>query len=131
MSGFGLAGHLDEMLRASGVSAAVDVDRLPHLPGVPRLLRAGLRSSFHEQNARRRTRVAVAPERAGDPLLDLLYDPQTSGGLLFAVDSERLDAVLRELRAQGDRDAVHIGDVGPPRDDGTTIEARFSGPGAT
>ena len=51
VSGFGLAGHLAEMLRASGAAAVLHADALPLLPGAAALLEAGVRSTFHEQNA--------------------------------------------------------------------------------
>jgi selenide,water dikinase len=54
-----------------------------------------------------------------DPLaFELLFDPQTSGGLLLAAAAQSADALVRELRAAGDRAATCIGSVTPPRSDG-------------
>ena len=99
ISGFGLAGHLGEMLRASKAGATIDLRALPLLPGTGALLRRGHRSTFHPENARARRAIRV--ERDADvPLLDLIFDPQTSGGLLIAVPPERTGALLEELAAR-------------------------------
>jgi selenide,water dikinase len=126
VSGFGLAGHLGELLRASGVSARIDAHALPVLPGALDLIRRGLRSSFHQQNTQGRREIAVAPDFLGDPSVELLFDPQTSGGLLFGVDTERADAALRSLHAAGDEQATVIGGVTPLRSDGALFEVAAS-----
>ena len=99
VSGFGLAGHLGEMAQASGVDLQVDVNGLPALPGALELLGRGERSTSHDQN----TRLPVEVERlaAPGPHLELAFDPQTSGGLVAAVSSERSEGLIRDLRTQG------------------------------
>jgi selenide,water dikinase len=117
VSGFGLAHHLGSLLLASGVGAALEADALPALPGALALLASGLRSTFHTQN------VAVSLELCDTLALEatpggaLLFDPQTSGGLLFGVSVERADATLAALREAGDAAAAAIGHVvaGPAR----------------
>jgi selenide,water dikinase len=111
VSGFGLAGHLAALLRASGVSARVELAALPLLPGVRECLARGLRSSFHAENARLAAALRIDAEAAADPALDVLFDPQTGGGLLFGVARERADAALAALHAAGDREAAVIGAV--------------------
>ncbi|MDJ0865877.1 MAG: selenide, water dikinase SelD [Myxococcota bacterium] len=118
VSGFGLAGHLGEMLRASKASARLALERLPLLPGAAELLARGLRSSFHPENARARRALHVEASAATRPELDALFDPQTSGGLLFGVPEARAEAALAALRKGGDPAAACIGDVEPPRPDG-------------
>ncbi|WP_217992085.1 selenide, water dikinase SelD [Caenispirillum bisanense] len=93
VTGFGLLGHLVEMLEASGVDAEVDTATLPALDGAAETLAAGLVSSLHPANLR----FAVAAEGAAVPAL--LTDPQTAGGLLAGVPADRLDAVLAALPA--------------------------------
>ncbi len=113
VSGFGLAGHLAGLLEASGVAAELHISALPALPGARELLEMGLRSSFHTQNAepRRAHSLAVAPELAGDARVELLFDPQTCGGLLLSVAPDRLDACLAALHLGGDTEAACIGSV--------------------
>jgi selenide,water dikinase len=130
VSGFGVAGHLAEMLRASGVSARVHLDALPALPGALALLSRGVRSTYHEQNALLRRSLAVDDEVAGEPALELLFDPQTSGGLLFGVEPGRVCEALEALRLAGDVGAREIGFVTALRSDGATFEVVPRGGGA-
>ena len=108
VTGFGLAGHLSEMLRASGVGAQVAGDALPALPGALELLAAGWRSSFHATNAR-----AVAPAAsnrdAASAVRELCFDPQTSGGLLAAVPAEALNELRTDFATVGE-DVFIIGE---------------------
>src|SRR5262249_10939055 len=90
VSGFGLAGHLAALLHASGTSARLSASALPAWPGARELLARGLRSTYHEQNARIRGAVAVAAGVTAEDR-ELIFDPQTSGGLLFGVDAARAE----------------------------------------
>ena len=117
VTGFGLAGHLGAMLRASDASAFVDVTALPALPGAVELLARGFRSTSHPENAKAKKALVILPEAAADPRLELLFDPQTSGGLLFGLPPSRVDEALARL----DQVAV-IGEARPPREDGALLE---------
>ncbi|HSF18208.1 MAG TPA: selenide, water dikinase SelD [Vicinamibacteria bacterium] len=117
VTGFGLAGHLANMLRASGASAVVDVASLPALPGALSLLKQGFRSTFHEENAKWRKGLVVQPEAAHHPAFELLFDPQTSGGLAFGLRPDKVDEALERL----DEVSV-IGRVTERRSDGALIE---------
>jgi selenide,water dikinase len=117
VTGFGLAGHLGAMLRASAKSAFVDVTALPALPGAVELLARGFRSTFHPENAKAKKALVISPDAAADPRLELLFDPQTSGGLLFGLPPSRVDEALGRL----DQVAV-IGEARPPREDGALME---------
>ena len=101
VSGFGLAGHLSEMLLASGVAAMVNLDALPVLPGALELAREGVESSLAPTNRR------FLPFRRGqaEPCA-LLVDPQTSGGLLAGLRPERVERVLTALAEAGITAAV-------------------------
>jgi selenide,water dikinase len=108
VTGFGLGGHLMEMLTASGVSATLWADRVPLLPGVATLLAAGVASTLAPENRR-----LLPPDAAKGP--DWLTDPQTSGGLLAGVAPDRADACVTGLRETG-LNAVIIGVVEEPDD---------------
>ncbi len=127
VTGFGLAGHLGEMLRASGVSARLELGAVPLLPGVASLLAQGLRSTAHPENVKARRAIRVAPVARELPELDALFDPQTSGGLLFGVAPERAEEAVAALRAGGDGAAGVIGEVLPPRTDGALFEVVLGG----
>lgn len=111
VTGFGLARHLAGMLRASGVGADLDVRTLPRLPGVDRLLAAGLRSTFHEENARTAPGIEFASGVGAHENVPLLFDPQTSGGLVFGVEPGAAPEALAALRAAGYAGAAAIGDT--------------------
>ena len=117
VSGFGLAHHLGLLLRASGVSAALEADALPALPGALALLASGLRSTYHAQNVATALELCDALDLEARPAGALLFDPQTSGGLLFGVAAEGAEATVAALRAAGELAAAAIGRVaaGPPR----------------
>jgi selenide, water dikinase len=91
----GLAGDLMEMLRASGAGAAIRPDAVPLLPGAAELAEQGVQSTLAPQN-----RWAL-PANASCPAVDLLTDPQTSGGLLAGVATARAEACIAALRAAG------------------------------
>jgi selenide,water dikinase len=123
VSGFGLAGHLGRMARASGVCAVLRLDALPALPGSRELLGQGLRSTLHAENERARKTIAIPSPLLGHPKLGLLFDPQTSGGLLFGAASKDVPAISSRL-GEGPDIGVVIGEVGPGRPDGILIEVR-------
>jgi selenide,water dikinase len=111
VTGFGLAGHLGALLHASGVGAHIDLARLPLLPGARECLARGVRSTFHAENARMRQMLRVTPDAARHPAYDVLFDPQTSGGLLFGVAPARSADALARLHDAGDERAAVIGEV--------------------
>ena len=121
VSGFGLAGHVGEMLRASGVSAVLDPSLLPAYAGAVELLALGLRSTYHEQNAALRRTFSVAGRFARAAETELLFDPQTAGGLLLALSEGSVEGALRVLHAGGDAEAAVIGRVEPARADGVLV----------
>ncbi len=104
VTGFGLAGHLSGICRASGTGAVLDA--LPLLPGALALAQAGVRSSIFADNVAGALPVD-GPEGAQK---DLLFDPQTCGGLLAAVDPDAAGALLSALRGAG-HDAHQIGQI--------------------
>ncbi|MGY6628303.1 MAG: selenide, water dikinase SelD [Oceanicaulis sp.] len=99
VTGFGLAGHLASLLGPEGPGAEITLDAVPLLPGALELAGAGVRSSLFEDNQAGAGPVD-APEGAQR---DLLFDPQTAGGLLAAVPAEHADAVLAALHDAGER----------------------------
>ncbi len=107
ITGFGLAGHLFKILKASGVSAIVDVDALPLLPGARDLIAAGFAPGGTVRNLE-----YVAGKLIGGSESDRLVvaDPQTSGGLLMSCPPATLDELVDDLRRH-DRLAAVIGTV--------------------
>ena len=107
VTGFGLAGHLLEMLDASLTAATICLDDIPLMHGAEALARADQGSSLLPANLAATSWRMTAPP---GPRTDLLSDPQTAGGLLAAVPSDHADALLAKLKAAG-HDAAIIGQV--------------------
>ena len=122
VTGFGLAGHLGELLGASNVDAEIDPDGIAVLDGALRMLEAGIESSLAPQNRQRALALLGAPDRWAGPMLGLLTDPQTAGGLLAGVPADSAEECLADLRAGGD-DARIIGRVVAPRSATAVIHA--------
>ena len=102
VTGFGLAGHLAEMLAASGLGAEIDLDAVPVLDGALALAAAGVQSSIYPHNRAATVVVGVAGANAPDPArVALLFDPQTCGGLLAAVPGAEAERLVMALRATG------------------------------
>jgi len=109
VTGFGLAGHLFEMLQASGVHAEIDLEAVPALAGALATLAAGLVSSLQADNRQREETIAGAPSHSDDPRFALLFDPQTAGGLLASLPAAKAAACLQALHESGYADASLIG----------------------
>ena len=111
VTGFGLLGHLVEMIRASDVDAELELGAIPVLPGALDTVAAGITSSLQPQNLRLRRAVRDLDEAAADPRWPLLFDPQTAGGLLAAVPEDQAEACVEELRGIGYPHTALIGRV--------------------
>lgn len=108
ITGFGLAGHLSEMLRASEVSARLFGLNLPSLPGAADLLSAQWRSETHADNERAQARGYRADPNL--PSFALCFDPQISGGLLAAVPRDRINE-MRAAFAEAGEPFAEIGEL--------------------
>ncbi len=106
VTGFGLAGHLFEILEASGVAAEIMLDAVPVLSGATDLAEKGIRSSIWQSNAQLRCSMTT-PGNSG---ADLLFDPQTAGGMLASVAPQSTDDVLTDLNKVGEVPAL-IGEI--------------------
>jgi selenide,water dikinase len=107
ITGFGLLGHASELAAASGVTLRISVSAVPLLNGV-RELASGNRPGGLASNLAHFERGVGAPAGIDEDLLWLLYDPQTSGGLLIAAAPEHAAALDRALARAGIA-AVNIG----------------------
>ena len=113
VTGFGLIGHLAELCRGSnGARVRIDLNDVPMLQGALRLASMGVVSSLHPENLRARRAVLNHSEGVdAGAAYELLYDPQTAGGLLAAVPSSKAAACVAALREGGDSHAAIVGAV--------------------
>jgi selenide, water dikinase len=109
VTGFGLLGHLFEMVRASNVDARVAINRVPLLDGAPESIALGIFSSLQPQNVRLRRAIANVDQVGQHPHYPLLFDPQTAGGLVAAVPLREAQACIAALRAANYTGAAVIG----------------------
>jgi selenide,water dikinase len=109
VTGFGLAGHLLEICRGSGLAALVDFARLPLIAEAVEHSRAGIATGASARNWAAYGADVKLPDGFADWQRNLLTDPQTSGGLLLACAAGVVDQVLELLRADGFGEAAVIG----------------------
>jgi selenide, water dikinase len=124
VTGFGLLGHLLEMTRASALDAELELSSLPVLAGAVDTLAQGIFSSLHAANRRALTALNLPEGCVRAPNFELLFDPQTAGGLLASVSSDTAAACLAELQQLGYADARIIGRVVPAHTDQPPIRLR-------
>ena len=109
--GFGLLGHLLHIARESGVTLEIWSEAVPLLPEVRVYASQGMVSGAAERNREYVSDVLSTSDLVPDHMLDIMFDPQTSGGLLFSVSAEAAEGCLAELRAAGCEAIAIIGRV--------------------
>ncbi len=109
VTGFGLAGHLLEILRGSKLAGEVRFDALPGIPEARDWVKQGTATGASERNWKGYGQEVTLPAGFADWKRKLLSDPQTSGGLLVACDPAIVQDVLREFRSRGFAEADVIG----------------------
>jgi selenide,water dikinase len=111
ITGFGLIGHLREMLEPKSLSATLRLDAIPLIDGALETIKKGYVSSLHEENLSNAAPVGLDQMQLEDSRAQLLFDPQTAGGLLAAIPKDNVDACMKELRAAGYAFAACIGEL--------------------
>jgi selenide,water dikinase len=111
VTGFGLLGHALEMARGSGKTITMNAEALPWLKDAAALAQQGFVTGASGRNWKSYDASVVLPDNTADWQRMLYCDPQTSGGLLVACASERADALLAMIVAEGYPAARIIGEV--------------------
>jgi selenide,water dikinase len=101
VTGFSLLGHAEEMARAAGLRFVIEAGRVPVLPGALAYARAGHVTGGANRNRQGLQGKVDLPKGLAEELEHLLFDPQTSGGLLIALAPERADALAAALERDG------------------------------
>jgi selenide,water dikinase len=111
ITGFGLAGHANELAQSSGVTVSLWLESVPILVGAKELARQGNKTRASASNrgfAETQTRISPS----ADPLLvEFAFDAQTSGGLLISVPAEKADDLLAQIHQGGITAAAIVGTV--------------------
>ena len=111
ITGFGLAGHLFEMLTPNNVELELSLADLPVLDGALETLQQGILSSLHADNSLVKSDILNSEAFRDNPRFDLLFDPQTAGGLLASVAEDQAEDCIKQLRESGYAQANAIGQV--------------------
>ena len=121
ITGFGLVGHLAEMLRASNCEARISLEEIPILPDALVAMSAGVFSSLQVNNEQVLSDCRYVCSTL-DPRLRMLADPQTSGGLLAAVEPDYVNDCIVALQESGYVSACQIGTTSARGEGSTYIE---------
>jgi selenide,water dikinase len=113
ITGFGLAGHLLEMLQGQALQARLQLSSVPLLPGARELFSSGYASTLEPGNREAVVRELENECTDSEDSLKALFDPQTSGGLLLAVEPGKVRSLIMALAAAGCGDAAEIGELLP------------------
>jgi selenide,water dikinase len=111
ITGFGILGHTLEMARGSGVQIYLDYDRLPFYPNALRMYQKGENTGSNKANRQLAHGFWETANSLSSDAEELLFDPQTSGGLLLSVPEAEADDLVRSLHAGGVDAAVRIARV--------------------
>jgi selenide,water dikinase len=111
VTGFGLLGHLAEMVMGSNCSARIDSEKVPVIAKALEFANMGFIPAGAYKNRGFREQMIVFAENVPRTLQDLLFDPQTSGGLLISVSDVHSGELVSAMRGGGIADATLIGDI--------------------
>jgi selenide, water dikinase len=113
ITGFGLAGHGAKMADGSGVTLIIEESDLPLLPGALESTREGMTPGGGKRNREYFGSVVKISEEVADEIAEILFDPQTSGGLLIALPEGEAHLLLADLQKSGNSEAAIVGRVVP------------------
>jgi len=111
ITGFGLLGHLLEMLKPAGHGASIKLSQLPVLDGALDCFAEGISSSLQPQNSHSQRAINDYTAWQAHPIYPILFDPQTSGGLLASVAEHEVESCLQALQRAGYTQACTIGQI--------------------
>lgn len=116
ITGFGLIGHATQIAQNSEVGLVISSGSVPLLPGAEEFAKRGLGPGGLQRNREFYSCSVVFEKQVPSHIQDILFDAQTSGGLLISVASNRANRLLKKLLQAGVKDAALIGEViGEPK----------------
>jgi selenide,water dikinase len=111
VTGFGFLGHALEMAEGSGIGMRIQAAEVPYFPGIRPFVEEGLVPGGLIRNRKfREKQLDIGPD-CPDWLIDILFDPQTAGGLLIALPPDAAAELLRKMHAAGMDEAAIVGEV--------------------
>lgn len=111
VTGFGLLGHAFEMIQGTDKGMIIHVSSIPVLPEAMNFAKMGMVPGGTYRNREFRINKVDIDTKTSPYIIDILFDPQTSGGLLIAVPGKKAQKMVKRLREEGIEDAAIIGEV--------------------
>jgi len=111
ITGFGLLGHACEMIEKTDVGLIIDSAAVPYFPEAKEYADMGMIPGGLHRNREYRQALVSIGAKVPQFIQDIMYDPQTSGGLLIAVPGDKAARLMEKLHAQGVSAAAIIGEV--------------------
>ena len=111
ITGFGLLGHACEMIEGAEVGMVIDADKVPYLPAAKGFAEMGLVPGGLHRNRNFRAHMVEIGKEIPVYLADILFDPQTSGGLLISVAAAKAPTLIGRMRDEGISEAAIIGEI--------------------
>jgi selenide,water dikinase len=111
ITGFGLLGHAAEMIDGADVGMVFRASAVPFFPEIREFVETGVvPGGLHRNRAFRRSLIDIGSD-CPDWMVDILFDPQTAGGLLIAVSENQAEHLIKKMHALGVAEAAIIGEV--------------------
>lgn len=111
VTGFGLLGHACEMIEGTNIGMVIHSSAVPFFPEVKELTEMGLVPGGLHRNREFRMNMVSVDSQVPDYLVDIFFDPQTSGGLLISIPESEARLLLQRMHEHGIQEAVIIGEV--------------------
>lgn len=111
ITGFGLLGHLAEMIDGTEVGTVIRASAVPFFPEIRELVEMGVvPGGLHRNRAFRSSMIDIG-SGCSDWMVDILFDPQTAGGLLIAVSGNQAEGLINKMHTRGIEEAAIIGEI--------------------
>jgi len=111
VTGFGLLGHAGEMINGSDVGMVIHSAAVPFFPEAREYAEKGMIPGGLHRNRDFRSGMVSMAKTVPDYMSDILFDPQTSGGLLISVAPEKARSLLERMHQEGIPEAALVGEV--------------------
>jgi selenide,water dikinase len=111
VTGFGLLGHACEMIEGTDVGMIIHADAVPYFPEAKKYAEIGMVPGGTARNRDFRTKMVKIDKNVSKVMVDILFDPQTSGGLLMSIPAANADPLIKRMHKAGIVDASIIGEV--------------------
>jgi selenide,water dikinase len=111
VTGFGLLGHACEMIEGTNVGMIIHPEAIPYFPEAKEYAEMGMVPGGTTRNRDFRIKMVEIDKNVSKVMVDILFDPQTSGGLLISVPTSDAEPLVKRMRRAGVKDASIIGEI--------------------